>query len=115
MSAEEAQLKSIDVGKFKIITINETVYLSLPNEDIQAGGACECGDKFRVQNILSWLKDWNIEQLIELEISPGASYTSRQLNVVEAEFFETARNRLFRCKRYALNYYENSLFEKFEA
>jgi len=112
MNADQKQLQSIDVDKFRIITIDNKVWLSLPEEDTQSGGAFYCGTSFDFsKDLRNWLANWNIDRLENMQLSASASFVSRKLIVEEKEIFETLRAKLLRCKQYALNYYENSLFK----
>jgi hypothetical protein len=111
MSAEIGQLQSINVKDFRVIVIDNDTYLSLIPDDstISPSGAAIMHDKKISFN--TWLKKWNVDELIEIE-SNGLQYLSRKLTQQEKESFEYYRQKMLRCKRYGLNYYENEVFEK---
>ena len=111
MTAEIRQLQSIDSADFRVITVGNDVYLTLPESDTSPSGSLSCGDKFDLSNIVDWVKAWNIDELLDVNLH-GESFTSRKFTAKEAEHFEAIRAKLLRCKRYAQNYYENKLLEE---
>lgn len=111
MSAEINQLKSINVNDFKVIVIDDNMYLNLIPEDIEISpsGAARMPDHKILFSL--WIQKWNVGELIEIE-SNGMKYLSRKLTIQEKETFELYRHKMIRCKQYGLNYYENEIFEK---
>lgn len=108
MNAEERVLSRIKPEDLSIVTIDDTEWLCMFDEEkleVKNGQ----GDDLSMED---WFLAWNVESLRKFKLSKLSSYTVRTLEPKQIEAFERVKSKLLRAKKYAMNYWENQIYQK---
>ena len=113
MNAEESQLNGMGAEYLSYITVDDTTYLGHYEENAITEAIVVSYAKFEAgRSIEDWFLAWNIGEYEEITFSSTASFRIRKFNPVEVEEFNRVKGKLFRAKRFALNYWENEVYAK---
>lgn len=114
-TAEISQLNAITVDSFRHIEIGKISWFCTTTEDEFVFDNCmRIPDHYNSNNekFKNWIKKWNTEGLSKLNLSKQTSFSIRSLEKGEARAFETVKNKMLQAKKFAMNYWENKIFDE---
>lgn len=112
MNAEVNQLDLLKADDLKIITMDGNHYIGIIKDEITIEYLKYCKNGFDESDLVDWFKKWNIETLETITLSPSQGMRYRSLNPKEKSIFLSLQARMHQSKMYAMNYWENEVFDK---